>query len=91
MGFDVVRFSNEEVRVDMDVVCARILWIAAMPGRTLIRLLPQPASPGLGRRLACSRLARRPGSARGLIAAAGEKARDGDVLVEVFPVEPVAA
>ena len=31
MGFDVVRFSNEEVRADIDAVCARILRIARMP------------------------------------------------------------
>jgi very-short-patch-repair endonuclease len=28
MGFDVVRFSNDEVRRDIDAVCARILRIA---------------------------------------------------------------
>jgi very-short-patch-repair endonuclease len=28
MGFDVVRFSNEEVRRDIDAVCERILRIA---------------------------------------------------------------
>ena len=32
MGFDVVRFSNDEVRADIDAVCARILRIAMMPG-----------------------------------------------------------
>jgi very-short-patch-repair endonuclease len=32
MGFDVVRFSNEEVRADIDAVCARILRIARMLG-----------------------------------------------------------
>ena len=31
MDFDVVRFSNEEVRADIDAVCARILRIAMMP------------------------------------------------------------
>jgi very-short-patch-repair endonuclease len=31
IGFDVVRFSNEEVRADLDAVCARILRIAKMP------------------------------------------------------------
>ena len=31
MGFDVVRFSNEEVRGDIDAVCAQILRIARMP------------------------------------------------------------
>ena len=31
MGFDVVRFSNEEVRADIDAVCAQILRIARMP------------------------------------------------------------
>jgi very-short-patch-repair endonuclease len=30
MGFDVVRFSNEEVRTDIDAVCATILRIATM-------------------------------------------------------------
>ena len=30
MGFDVVRFSNEEVRKDIDAVCARILRLANM-------------------------------------------------------------
>ena len=30
MGFDVVRFSNAEVRADIDAVCARILRIARM-------------------------------------------------------------
>jgi very-short-patch-repair endonuclease len=30
MGFDVVRFPNEEVRCDIDAVCARILRIATM-------------------------------------------------------------
>jgi very-short-patch-repair endonuclease len=30
MGFDVVRFSNEEVRIDIDAVCARILRLASM-------------------------------------------------------------
>ena len=30
-GFDVVRFSNEEVRADIDAVCAQILRIARMP------------------------------------------------------------
>ena len=28
MGFDVIRFSNEEVRRDIDAVCARILRVA---------------------------------------------------------------
>jgi very-short-patch-repair endonuclease len=28
MGFDVIRFSNEEVRRDIDAVCERILRIA---------------------------------------------------------------
>ena len=32
MSFDVVRFSNEDVRADIDAVCARILRIARMPG-----------------------------------------------------------
>jgi very-short-patch-repair endonuclease len=31
IGFDVVRFSNEEVRADIDAVCAQILRIARMP------------------------------------------------------------
>jgi very-short-patch-repair endonuclease len=31
MGFDVVRFSNEEVRADIDAACAQILRIARMP------------------------------------------------------------
>ena len=31
MGFDVVCFSNEEVRADIDAVCAQILRIARMP------------------------------------------------------------
>jgi len=31
MGFDVVRFSNEEVRSDIDAVCERILRLARMP------------------------------------------------------------
>jgi very-short-patch-repair endonuclease len=30
IGFDVIRFSNEEVRTDIDAVCARILYIAQM-------------------------------------------------------------
>jgi very-short-patch-repair endonuclease len=30
MGFDVVRFSNEEVRIDIDAVCARIPRLASM-------------------------------------------------------------
>lgn len=30
MGFDVVRFSNEKVRRDIDAVCDRILRIARM-------------------------------------------------------------
>ena len=30
MGFHVVRFSNEEVRTEVDAVCARILRIARM-------------------------------------------------------------
>ena len=30
MGFDVVRFSNEEVRMDIDAVCERILRVAKM-------------------------------------------------------------
>ncbi len=30
MGFDVVRFSNEEVRRDIDAVCERILRIATI-------------------------------------------------------------
>jgi len=32
MGFDVVRFSNEEVRADIDAVCARIVRIAQSRG-----------------------------------------------------------
>jgi very-short-patch-repair endonuclease len=31
IGFDVVRFSNEEVRTDIDAVCDRILYIAQIP------------------------------------------------------------
>ena len=31
IGLDVVRFSNEEVRADIDAVCAQILRIARMP------------------------------------------------------------
>jgi very-short-patch-repair endonuclease len=30
IGFDVIRFSNEEVLQDIDAVCARILRIATM-------------------------------------------------------------
>jgi very-short-patch-repair endonuclease len=30
--FDVIRFSNEEVRRDIDAVCERILRIAKMEG-----------------------------------------------------------
>jgi very-short-patch-repair endonuclease len=30
MGFDIVRFSNEEVRTDIDAVCTRILRLASL-------------------------------------------------------------
>ena len=32
MGFDVIRFSNDEVRMDIDAVCERILRLAKRRG-----------------------------------------------------------